>query len=190
MKRVAFVMMVAAALPSQVAAQKWCEPQTARPYSPNMPGITEVRFASINRTSKSVENDVNSLINTGEKATLEAGRTYEFTITHTRDHVIFPRARNNIRVWIDVNRNGSFSDPGELVIDELYVPTGTSTFQLTVPTVDREIKETRMRITAKMSGEVSHALPTPCDDPADPIGYHGEIEDYIVTIVPAKRVTQ
>jgi hypothetical protein len=36
--------------------------------------------------------------------------------------------------------------------------------------------------TAKMSDDAGHTLPTPCDNPPDPLGYHGEIEDYDVVL--------
>ncbi|MBC8048421.1 MAG: T9SS type A sorting domain-containing protein, partial [Fimbriimonadaceae bacterium] len=33
-----------------------------------------------------------------------------------------------------------------------------------------------------------HTLPTPCDIPADPFGYHGEFEDYDVVIEEATSI--
>lgn len=33
-----------------------------------------------------------------------------------------------------------------------------------------------------MSSDAGHTIPTPCDSPADPIGYHGEMEDYSIEI--------
>lgn len=166
----------------RLEAQEWCVPMKARPYSPNMPGITQVSLGAVSRHSASVESTVNSYSLSEQEAILVAGRLYEIGITHTRDTVLFPTVRNNIRVWIDFNKNGSFADPGEAVVTADRVVAGASTFSFTVPAEASEVSQTRMRVTAKMSAEGGHSPPTPCDDPPDPIEYHGEIEDYLISI--------
>src|SRR6185503_7425692 len=96
------------------ATAQWCPVTTALPYSPDMPGITNVTLNTINRTSLPIENyPNNSYVSTGISTTLTAGQTVAVSITHTRDVNIFPSARNNIRVWIDYNLDYSFDDPGE-----------------------------------------------------------------------------
>lgn len=167
---------------SIATSAQWCNVTTAIPYSADMPGITNVTVNTINRTSLPIENyPNNSYVNTGMSTTLNVGQTYTISITHTRDAVIFPTVRNNIRVWIDYNHDYSFDDPGETVVSLNYQTFGTSTATFTVPAT-ATIGATRMRVTAKMSDDGGHTLPTPCDNPPDPIGYHGEIEDYDVII--------
>src|SRR5688572_2472977 len=98
-----FILMFA--LTGSFTAQaQWCNVTSALPYSADMPGITNVTLNTINRNSLPIENyPGNSYVNTGVSTTLTAGQTYSFSITHTRDAVNFPTARNNIRVWIDYN---------------------------------------------------------------------------------------
>jgi len=109
-------------------------------------------------------------------------KQYTISITHTRDAVIFPDARNNIRVWIDYNNNGTLDDAGETVVSFDQQTFGTTTGSFTVPTT-ATLGNTRMRVTIKMSDDAGHTLPTPCDNPPDPLGYHGEFEDYTVNII-------
>jgi bacillolysin len=176
-----FILMFALAASISAPAQ-WCTVTTAIPYSPDMPGITNVTFSTINRNSLPIENyPNNSYVNTGISTTLTAGQTYSFSITHTRDAVNFPTARNNIRVWIDFNHDYSFDDPGEMVVSLDYQTYGTSTAMITIP-ASVTVGPTRMRVTAKMSADAGHSIPTSCDSPPDPLGYHGEIEDYDVVL--------
>jgi hypothetical protein len=161
---------------------QWCNVTTAIPYSTDMPGITNVTFNTINRNSLPIEDyPNNSYVNTGISTTLNAGQTYSFSITHTRDAVVFPTARNNIRVWIDFNHDYSFDDPGEMVVSLNHQTFGTSTAIITIP-VNVTVGPTRMRVTAKMSDDAGHTIPTSCDNPPDPLGYHGEIEDYDIVL--------
>jgi len=173
---------------SITAPAQWCIVTTAIPYSTDMPGITNVTLNTINRTSLSIENyPNNSYVNTGISTTLNAGQTYSFSITHTRDAVNFPTARNNVRVWIDFNHDYSFDDPGEMVVSLNYQTYGTSTAMITIPT-NITVGATRMRVTAKMSDDAGHTIPTSCDSPADPLGYHGEIEDYDIILTSSVSI--
>ncbi len=166
-------------------ALQYCEIPAAMAYSLKMPGITNVKLHTIDRTSASIEcGAVNcmSYVMTNATTTLTQGATYTFSIAHTRDEDFFPDTRNNIRVWIDYNHDGIFAEPAETALALNYQTFGTSTGQITIPTT-ATAGPTRMRVTAKMSDDAGHALPTPCNVPADDLGYHGEIEDYTVTIV-------
>ncbi|NOT08665.1 MAG: hypothetical protein HOP28_10730 [Gemmatimonadales bacterium] len=191
MKRPPVALLVCAltgAGASAAAAQSWCVPATAIPYNRNMPGITNVTLGTINRSSMPIENfPNNSYVNTGLQTELKAGATYTIGIGHSRDSVAFPRVRNNIRVWIDYDKNGSFADPGELVVSQDSVAVGASSFTFTIPATLAPVIDTRMRVTAKMSAEGGHSLPTACDDPPDRIKYHGEFEDYTVSIAGAAK---
>lgn len=160
-------------------------------YSVNQPGITNFKLKNINRTSSNVENPLSqpSIVVTTDSAVLERGKTYVVTITHTRDSVIptFATARNNIRVWLDYNSDKDFEDAGETVITKDFIAAGTYTDSFTVP-ANAKLGVTRLRVTAKMSSDAGHSVPTPCDNPADPIDYHGEMEDYTITILAASDV--
>ncbi|MEZ5018018.1 MAG: T9SS type A sorting domain-containing protein [Flavipsychrobacter sp.] len=162
-------------------------------YSANQPGITNFKLNSIDRTSSNVEKATlsePSIVVTGESTTLERGKTYTVSITHSKDPVFFPTARNNIRVWLDYDGNKDFSDMGETIISKDFETAGTFTGTFTVP-MTAPLGTTRLRATAKMSSDAGHTIPTPCDLPKDPIDYHGEMEDYDVTIVdpPATAIS-
>lgn len=166
-------------------AQQYCDIPAAMAYSLKMPGITNVKLHTLDRTSASLEcGAVNcvSYVLTTSTTTLTQGATYPISITHTRDADFFPDARNNVRVWIDYNHDGTFTEPAETAVALNYQQYGTSTTEISVPATATP-GPTRMRVTAKMSDDAGHALPTPCNVPADELGYHGEIEDYTVTIV-------
>jgi hypothetical protein len=173
--------------------QNYCNVTTATPYTADMPGITNFQLGSINRTSLNVENyPNNSYVMTAATTNLSQGQSYPVSIHHSEDNVSFNGAftgvRNNLRVWIDFNHNGVLDDAGETVISsDLQTPGTTFTGNITIP-VGAMLGATRMRVTAKMSADGGHTLPTPCDNPADPGGYHGEIEDYTVTIVTPNGV--
>lgn len=173
-----FVTLLGFQLP---ATAQWCVPNSIIPYNANMPGITHVVLGSIDRTSSDLENyPNNSYVLTGLSVDLIPGNTYNVSVTHTIDASICPDM--NIRVWIDYNVDYSFDDAGETVISVDHHAAGTYSGSFTVPATAAP-GATRLRITAKMSNLGGHTLPTPCDIPADPLGYHGEMEDYAVNIV-------
>ena len=159
---------------------QWCVPTTAIPYAASMPGIVHFTCNTIDRTSADIENfPFNSYVNTGLGTTLVKGLTYPVEIGFTLDAAIAPHM--NLRVWIDLNHDGQLDDPGEtlLSVDHNAGPTYAGT--ITVPATAMS-GATRLRVTAKMCSHGGHILPTPCDMPQDPLGYHGEIEDYDVTL--------
>jgi len=181
MKRSLFMFILAGACIISIRANaQYCVPTTAIPYNSNMPGITHVMLNTIDRTSLDLENfPQNSYVNTGLSTVLQKGQTYSMSITTTIDPQICPDM--NIRVWIDYNQDFHLNDAGETVISVDHVPPGEYTGSFTVPATAMG-GPTRMRVTSKMTDLGGHSLPTPCDDPADLWGYHGEIEDYTVEI--------
>ncbi|MCB0696728.1 MAG: T9SS type A sorting domain-containing protein [Chitinophagaceae bacterium] len=168
------------------AKAQYCMLPGRTSYSTNQPGIINFKLRNINRSSANVENPLSSpsIVETGDSTVLERGKTYALTILHTKDATIpaFANARNNIRVWLDYNGNKDFTDAGETIITKDFVAAGTFTDSFTVP-MTATLGTTRLRATAKMSSDAGHVVPTPCDEPKDPIDYHGEMEDYWVTIV-------
>jgi hypothetical protein len=80
--------------------------------------------------------------------------------------------------WIDWNRDGDFTDPGEAYdLGTTYdSPDGISTLSpltITVP-MDAHIGKTTMRVAAKYGTD-----PSPCET-----GYDGEVEDYTIFVKP------
>jgi hypothetical protein len=159
---------------------QWCVPTTAVPYASTQPGITHFTINTIDRTSADLENfPYNSYVNTGLSTDLIKGESYDVSITYTIDASICPDM--NLRVWIDFNHDGQLDDIDETVISANNQLPGTYYGSFTVPQTAMP-GVTRMRVTAKMTPNGGHTIPTPCDMPPDPIGYHGEIEDYDVDI--------
>jgi hypothetical protein len=162
-------------------AQSYCT-FSSPAYSPNQPGITNFKMAGVDRPSANVEGSV--IVSTGLTVTLTIGQTYSFSITHSEDQVSGPPltgARNNIRIWIDYNSDFIFANSGVevAVLANSLTPNSTYTNSITIPSTVTP-GTSRMRVVAKMSDDAGHTLPTPCNSPADPLGYHGEIEDYTV----------
>jgi len=168
--------------------QTWCVPTTAMPYTVEMPGITNFTLNTINRTSADCENyPNNNYVMTGLSTTLMRGNSYTVSITHTIDAVYFPGSTMYLRLWIDYNQDGQLDDVGETVYSFNLSQPGTHTGTFTVP-MTATLGNTRMRATAKMDQSAGHTLPTPCDMPADPGGYHGELEDYTANITTSSAV--
>jgi len=187
MKKQLLSLIVLSFLSVSLNAQ-YCDITTATAYSMEMPGITNFQLNTINRTSLDIECGGVGCVSfvrfedTGDSTDLVQGATYVISITHTRDSTnpLFDTAKNNIRIWIDYNQDGDYTDANETAYSADYEPFGTTVDSFTVP-LSATLGSTRMRVTIKMSDEAGHTLPTPCDNPPDPLGYHGEFEEYIVT---------
>lgn len=168
-------------------AQTYCTP-VATPYNQNMPGITQFTLNTINRPSSDLENyPASSYVNTGLSTTLTKGQSYAVTIGYTLDLSICPDM--NLRIWIDFNQDGQLDDPGETVLTVNNVSSLTYNGNITIPTT-ANTGNTRLRVTAKMTSNGGHTLPTPCNSPADPLGYHGEFEDYTVNLITSSGITE
>jgi len=168
------------------AQQVYCIPAVI-PYSSAMPGITHFVLNTIDRVSDDLESPSSGFVSTGMSTGLTLGSTYSVSITHTVDATIC--ADMNIRIWIDYNQDGQLDDAGETVISYNHHLPGTYTGSFTVP-LTAMTGDTRMRLTVKMSDLGGHTLPTPCDNPADPFGYHGEMEDYTVNLTTAAGIEE
>jgi hypothetical protein len=161
---------------------QYCMLPGETPYSSLQPGITNFKLNTINRNSSNSESASSVVVTTGLSTTLTAGQTYTISISHSEDSQFFPGARNNLRVWVDYNNNFSYTDPGETVLSvDLQAPASTYTATFIIPSTI-PAGTLSLRATAKMSSDAGHTLPTPCDVPADPLGYHGEMEDYSLVI--------
>lgn len=174
-------------VPLRIHAQ-WCVPTTAIPYDADMPGITHFTLNTIDRVSGDLEHyPNNNYTNTGLSTTLVKGQSYAVTIQFTIDPLICPDM--NLRVWVDLNQDGQLDDPGETLLTANHRTPDSYTGTITIPLTAMS-GSTRLRATAKMSNLGGHTLPTPCDDPPDALGYHGEFEDYTVEIVEATGIEE
>jgi hypothetical protein len=190
MKTFTKLLVAAILILSSTTQAQYCMLVGRVPYSNLQPGISNFKLKTINRTSLPVESMSKVLVVTTDTASLIAGHTYTVTITHTRDSVVFPTSRNNIRVWIDYNNNKSFNDAGEAVISTDFQPYGVFTGTFTIPATTTP-GIIRLRATAKMSSDAGHIIPSSCDSPTvDPIGYHGEMEDYTLRILSPVSVPE
>jgi hypothetical protein len=162
---------------------QYCMLPGQMPYASLQPGITNFSLNTINRTSGNSESFTTVVVVTGLSTTLTAGQTYTISITHSEDYLNFPGARNNLRVWIDYNNNFSFLDAGETVLQaNLLPPATTFTAAFTIPQ-STPAGTLTLRATAKMSSDAGHITPSPCNSPNDPLGYHGEMEDYKLIVL-------
>jgi hypothetical protein len=78
--------------------------------------------------------------------------------------------------WIDFNKDGDFSDAGELVWSKSASTVSVATGTITIPT-SASTGSTRMRVSMKNNG-----IPTPCE-----VFARGQVEDYTVNIVSTGR---
>lgn len=191
MKTLSTLLFSITMLAATQADAQYCMLPGRTSYSTTQPGIKVFKLNTISRTSVQVENPLSqpSLVVTTDTTTLQRGQTYTVNILHTRDSIIasFATARNNIRMWIDYNNDKDFDDAGETVITADLQTAGWYTNTFTVPPTT-PLGTVRLRVTAKMSADAGHSVPTSCDIPKDPIDYHGEMEDYHLKIVPATSI--
>ncbi len=82
------------------------------------------------------------------------------------------------RVWIDYNKDGDFSDAGELIASRSSSGTGNYNSNFVVPSTALN-GQTRMRIAMKYG-----AYPSPCETYS-----YGEVEDYTVNIAGGSNST-
>jgi len=187
------LLLIISILFTATADAQYCMLPGRTSYSNMQPGIINFKLKNIDRSSSNVENPLSqpSLVVTTDSAVLERGKTYIIEIKHTMDTLTpaFANARNNIRVWIDYNGDKDFEDADETVISRDLQMHGIFIDSFTVP-VNAPLGTTKLRATAKMSAEAGHVFPTPCDMPKDPLDYHGEMEDYTITVQAASSVAR
>jgi len=160
---------------NKIYSQEWCIPVITETFSHGINHVSLNGTPPIERTSGRLENYVYTAVST----TLIRGQQY--TVSLTQGFGAFCDA-GNLRVWIDFNRDYDFDDSGELVLSLNHqFTTGPFTANFTVPN-NAFLGTTRMRVADKMREPCGHTGVTPCNIPPDPIGYHGEMEDYDIII--------
>ncbi len=83
-----------------------------------------------------------------------------------------------MNIYVDINQNGNFTDPGEMVYSNGATVNGVNSGFLNIPNT-ASVGVTRMRVVA-----VEGSVP----GPANPYNW-GETEDYCINILPAPSVT-
>lgn len=106
---------------------------------------------------------------------LSGDETYNFTITPTWTGTVY---NEGYAIWIDYNKDGDFSDAGELVFSRAATNTSSITGSFTVPAGVEGT--TRLRVSMKYN-----AIPGSCETFA-----YGEVEDYTINLGAAAADTQ
>ena len=127
--------------------------------------ISRIRYGEIdNSSTESTYSDFTSI-----STDIAVGATYSFIITPIWQNETID---SGINVWIDLNNDNDFTDPGE----EIFIRVPASFTQLTAPLtipVGTTLGEKRMRIAMELGGNAG-----PCDTFAI-----GEVEDYTINVV-------
>jgi subtilisin-like proprotein convertase family protein len=81
-----------------------------------------------------------------------------------------------VKVWIDFNQNGSWTDPGEEVVSTTNTAANPAIGTITIP-LTATLGPTRMRV--RMYWQPADANPGPCGNTV-----YGQVEDYTVNVAP------
>lgn len=86
--------------------------------------------------------------------------------------------REHFRVWVDLNRDGVFTDASELLFDDTQGSQTTVTGTLTIP-VNTPLGSARLRVSMAYGAQFFGDYPqSACE-----IGHDGEVEDYCIDIL-------
>ncbi len=147
--------------------------------------ITNVSLGTLNNTTGTTQFAAPhyAYYNTVAAPNLVRGTSYPISIGHNGGTSI-----HFVAVYIDYNRNNSFSDPGELVLQQNIVTgavTNPSTATITIPAT-ATVGTTRMRVMVFEDDDYTWGsgatTPLPCTADATGTFDWGETEDYNVNI--------
>lgn len=139
------------------------------PLGSNQQGITNVLFNTINNTSLAIMNYYNDY-SCEYNTDLVVGSTYSISVT--------TNFYGYVKVWIDYDSSGTFHLADEVAF---YAPVvnNIAAGNITIPSTHQIFnKQLRMRI-------AYHTSAIFIDNPCTSGSSVGEVEDYLVTIVPA-----
>ena len=134
--------------------------------------IGRVQLGTINNPSTGTAGYENF---TALSTNLTRGTSNTITITPSWTSTVYSEG---YAVWIDYNKNGLFTDAGELVYSKATSTATTASGSFTVPTT-ATVGTTRMRVSMKYNG-----IPTSCETLS-----YGQVEDYSVNIVAAAAIS-
>jgi bacillolysin len=127
--------------------------------------IGKVVFGTISNTSTGTAGYENF---TAQSTNVNRGTAYTVTITPTWTSTVYSEG---YAVWVDYNKNGLFTDAGELVFSKAASQTTPVSGSFTIPSTATP-GSTRMRVSMKYN-----AIPTSCESFT-----YGQVEDYTVNI--------
>ena len=153
----------------------WCIPvvDVAGSYGSGISHVTLDGSPEIDRSSPTTE----GYIFAGSSTTLMKGAFYTITVNKVSGVAC---SDDNVRAYIDFNGDHVFNEGTETVGVLNYAGDGVDAFTFLVPYNAVE-GVTRMRVCEKMTSECGAVGINACGV-GDTAGYHGEIEDYTVTI--------
>ena len=134
--------------------------------------IGRVQLGTINNPSTGTAGYENF---TALSTNLTRGTATTITITPSWTSTVYSEG---YAVWIDYNKNGLFTDTGELVYSKATSTATTASGSFTVPTT-ATVGTTRMRVSMKYNG-----TPTSCETLS-----YGQVEDYSVNIVTGTAIS-
>jgi Zn-dependent metalloprotease/chitodextrinase len=134
--------------------------------------IGRVAFGTINNASTGTAGYENF---TAISTNIVRGVANTITITPSWTATVYAEG---YAVWIDYNKNGLFTDAGELVFSKAAATATPVTGNITIPAT-ASLGATRMRVSMKYN-----AIPTACET----LNY-GQVEDYTVNITAAFAIT-
>jgi bacillolysin len=134
--------------------------------------IGKVVFGTINNPSTGTAGYENF---TSQTTNATRGVAYTITITPSWTSTVYSEGYG---VWIDFNKNGFFTDAGEMVVAKSASQTTPVTATFTIP-AGATLGATRMRVSMKYN-----AIPTSCESFT-----YGQVEDYTVNIVSATPIS-
>jgi hypothetical protein len=132
--------------------------------------IGKVVFGTINNTSAGTAGYENF---TSLSTNAVRGTSNTITITPTWTSTVYSEG---YAVWIDYNKNGVFTDAGELVWSKTASTTTPVSGTFTIPAT-ATLGTTRMRVSMKYNG-----VPTSCEAFS-----YGQVEDYTVNITSVAK---
>ena len=134
--------------------------------------IGRVQLGTINNPSTGTAGYENF---TALSTNLTRGTANTITITPSWTSTVYSEG---YAVWIDYNKNGLFTDAGELVYSKATSTATSASGSFTVPTT-ATVGNTRMRVSMKYNG-----IPTSCETLS-----YGQVEDYSVNILAAAAIS-
>jgi PKD repeat protein len=148
-------------------------------------GIYNVSFNTLNYNSSSASADGGYLdLSCDQITNLQGGNTYQLSVYLGSQ----PGNKEDVRVYIDYNNNGSFEDAGELVMNRTNVE-GLQTINVTIPTNTVTGQILRMRvIDEEYFGYGGGVLVNSCGGSTGELE-DGQAEDYGVLICNAPTIT-
>ena len=149
-----------------ITVQEYCEPTVANKI-PDI-GIGRVKLESIDNSSLIGNTGYSDYTLSANTAELSKGGSYDITIM--RNSAL---NKANYKVWVDLNRNGEFNEPGETLVKATDVSSTMLEATMEIPK-SAKLGTYRMRIGSNL-GKLNNK-------PCGPNRY-GEYEDYLIKVV-------